>query len=165
MPDDPPLSPWVEVETLVEAGDWPEHAAIAAIAEAAVAASVSRAAPSLAPGAEVTVILSDDDHIRSLNRRFRKKDKPTNVLSFAAGPPVAGRYGPLLGDVVLARETLAGEAAERGIRLADHATHLIVHGFLHLIGYDHESEPEAVVMEGLETFIMEDLGIADPYAN
>ena len=85
--------------------------------------------------------------------------------STAAGPPIAGRHGPLLGDIVLARETVAGEAADRDIDLGHHATHLIVHGFLHLVGYDHETENEAVVMEGLETFIMKDLGIADPYAS
>ena len=113
----------------------------------------------------MAIILSDDDHLRELNRRFREKDASTNVLSFPAAPPVGGRFGPLLGDILLARETVLREASERGIRLGDYVTHLVIHGFLHLVGYDHQTEKEAVVMEGLETFIMEDLGLHDPYAS
>ncbi len=164
MPGAAPQPAAIEVETFVEAGDWPEHGVLAERSDVAVAAALARARPALAAGAEMTVILTDDDHIRSLNRRFRKKDRPTNVLSFPAGPPVGGRLGPLLGDVVLARETVSDEAEERGVSIADHAIHLVVHGFLHLIGYDHETAEEAVVMEGLETFIMQDLGLPDPYA-
>ncbi|WP_291748697.1 rRNA maturation RNase YbeY [Bauldia sp.] len=160
-----PMPDGIGVETMVEAGDWPEETEIAAGNVAAVRAAVRRARPDLAEGAEVAIILSDDDHLRELNRRFREKDASTNVLSFPAAPPVGGRFGPLLGDILLARETVLREASERGIRLGDYVTHLVIHGFLHLVGYDHQTEKEAVVMEGLETFIMEDLGLHDPYAS
>jgi probable rRNA maturation factor len=102
--------------------------------------------------------------MRVLNRRYRKQDKPTNVLSLPAAPPLVGRLGPLLGDVVLAAETVRKEAESQGLAVAAHLTHLIIHGFLHLIGHDHENEAEALVMEGLETAILDDLGLPDPYA-
>ena len=159
-----PASAEVGVETVVEAGDWPEEAEIAAANVTAVKATVSRVRPALAEGAEVAIVLTDDAHVLDLNRRFRGKDAPTNVLSFPAGLPAGGRFGPLLGDIVLARETVVREAAERGVGVAECVTHLVIHGFLHLLGYDHETDKEAVVMEGLETFIMGDLGLSDPYA-
>ena len=158
----------VAVDTIVEAGDWTgqaeDGARLERLAEDAVAATVARTHPLLAPAAEAAIVFSNDAHIRALNRRFRHMDAPTNVLSFPAGPPVAGRYGPLLGDVVLAFETVAAEAVEKGVPFGDYVSHMIVHGFLHLLGYDHEADEEAAVMEGLETVIMKDLGIADPYA-
>ncbi len=112
----------------------------------------------------MSLLFTDDAHMRRLNLRYRGKDKPTNVISLPAAPPVVGRLGPLLGDVVLAAETVAKEAGDQGLALNDHLTHLIIHGFLHLIGHDHEDESEALVMEGLETAILNDLGISDPYA-
>ena len=113
---------------------------------------------------EISVTLTDNEHVRMLNAKWRGKDKPTNVLSLPAAPLLVGRLGPLLGDIVLAAETVRGEAKAQGLAANDHLTHLIVHGFLHLIGYDHEDDSEALVMEGLETTILGDLGIADPYA-
>ena len=161
-------TPGVVVDTIVEAGDWTgqaeDGARLEQIAEGAVAAAAARTHPLFAPAAEAAIVFSDDAHIRALNRRFRDKDAPTNVLSFPAGPPVAGRHGPLLGDVVLAFETVAAEAVEKGVPFDDYVSHMIVHGFLHLLGYDHETDEEAAVMEGLETAIMKDLGMADPYA-
>jgi probable rRNA maturation factor len=161
---DRPAASGITLDTVVEAGDWPERDQLAALARDALTAVIRHAEPPLAPGAEAAVIFADDAHIRDLNRRFRGKDAPTNVLSFAAGPPVAGRFGPLIGDVVLAWETVAAEAAERNIPLADHLSHLLVHGFLHLLGHDHEIAQEAVAMEGLETLIMGSLGKPDPYS-
>ena len=118
------------------------------------------------PGAELTVIFTDDAHIRVLNRRFRGKDKPTNVLSFpAARPPKARSFGPHLGDIVLGFQTVASEAENGGLVLEDHLTHLIVHGLLHLLGYDHDTDAKAVMMERLETAILASLGIADPYGD
>ena len=114
--------------------------------------------------AEVSLVFTDDASIRLLNRQYRGKDKPTNVLSFPTPQLVRGRFGPLLGDIVLARETVAAESEADGLTFADHLTHLIVHGFLHLVGYDHEAAGEAAEMEGLETSILHGLGIADPYA-
>ena len=136
-------------------------------------------------GGDVSLRLADDATLRALNARWRGIDKPTNVLSFpSAGPAFpAARSGPpgaapkgvrkdarlatgygALGDIALAFETLAREAGELGVPLADHYRHLVAHGFLHLIGYDHETDAEAERMEALETRILARLGAADPYA-
>ena len=118
--------------------------------------------PPVAGLAEVSIVLTDDAEQRELNRRWRGIDQPTNVLSFPQIEPFAPVAG-LLGDIILARQTLERDAAEQGKPFADHFSHLVVHGFLHLLGYDHVAEAEALVMEGLETQILETLGIADPY--
>ncbi len=118
---------------------------------------------------EVTLLLSDDAEVQTLNRQWRGFDKPTNVLSFPAdealdGSALAAFEQPIpLGDVVLSLETLQREADAQAVPLADHAGHLVVHGMLHLLGFDHETEPEAAEMEALETEILKSLGIADPY--
>lgn len=104
----------------------------------------------------------DDASQRELNKQWRQIDKPTNVLSFPQIEPFSPVLG-LLGDITLARETLEREAAELGKSFTDHFTHLVVHGFLHILGYDHIDESEALVMEGLETQILATLGIDDPY--
>ncbi len=107
-------------------------------------------------------MLLDDAAQQVLNRDWRQIDKPTNVLSFPQIEPFGPVVG-ILGDITLARETLEREAAELGKSLNDHYTHLVVHGFLHILGYDHVDESEALVMEGLETQILATLGINDPY--
>ncbi len=115
-------------------------------------------------GAEVSLCLADDAQLQALNLRWRGLDKPTNVLSFPAAPH-GRRAEPFpLGDIALAYQTLAREASELGVPLADHYRHLVAHGFLHLIGYDHETAEEAERMEALESRIMARLGVADPYA-
>ncbi|RIA55369.1 rRNA maturation RNase YbeY [Dichotomicrobium thermohalophilum] len=116
------------------------------------------------PGA-VTVVLSNDEEVRALNRHFRGADKPTNVLSFPAEytAPEPGAP-PYLGDVIVARETVAREAGEQGKSFLDHATHLVVHGVLHLLGYTHDAEDDAERMEALEVAALERLGLPDPYA-
>jgi probable rRNA maturation factor len=146
-------------DIVIEAGDWPAARTL----KGYVAWALEAACRSVKPpaGAELAVTFTDDAHIRVLNRQFRRKDKPTNVLSFPAGP--AGSV--LLGDIVLAAETVSREADEQGISRRDHVIHLIVHGFLHLLGHDHEVEAEALVMERLETAILAAIGIADPYAD
>ena len=154
----------VTLDAIVEAGDWPGVAALEALARRTIAASAKAVRGSLATPAEVSMVFTDDTHIRRLNRQFRKKDKPTNVLSFPAGPPVGGRFGPLLGDIVLARETMAREAKAQGLTIDDHLAHLVVHGFLHLVGHDHVEDADAAVMERLESAILATLGVADPYA-
>ncbi|WP_182084244.1 rRNA maturation RNase YbeY [Aureimonas sp. ME7] len=115
---------------------------------------------------EVSVTLSSDEDVRALNAEWRGKDKPTNILSF---PMVAlepgDTPGPMLGDLILARETLEREASAEGKTPDDHFRHLLVHGLLHLLGHDHEDEEEAEAMEVLETAILAGLGIADPYAD
>lgn len=114
-----------------------------------------------------TVALCSDAEVRALNNTWRGLDKPTNVLSFPS-PELASRARHatserFLGDVILAEETLAREAADFGIDSIDHFRHLIVHGLLHLLGYDHETDAEAAVMETLETRILRAIGVADPY--
>lgn len=121
------------------------------------------AAPSGQAADELSLVLTNDAHQQELNRQWRGRDRPTNVLSFPDGTPLPGG-GRLLGDVVLALETCRREAREQGKPLADHAVHLVVHGVLHLLGHDHEREDKAEVMEALEVRLLESLGIADPYA-
>lgn len=104
----------------------------------------------------------DDAGQQALNKEWRGIDKPTNVLSFPQIEPFSPVLG-ILGDITLARETLEREAAEQVVSFTDHYTHLVVHGFLHILGYDHVDEKEALVMEGLETQILATLGIEDPY--
>ena len=111
-------------------------------------------------GAALTILLAGDEKVRALNRGFRRKDNPTNVLSF----PAAANADNYLGDVALAYGVTRGEAHASGKRVSDHAVHLVVHGVLHLLGYDHETSRQAGVMEPLETAILASLGIADPYA-
>ena len=148
----------VAVDVLIEAGEWPARAKLRALAERAIGAATDRACPDLEPGAEVSLLFTDDLHMRGLNLRYRGKDKPTNVLSFPQ------KTGALLGDVILAAETVAKEAALADKPLEDHMAHLIIHGFLHLLGFDHQGDGEAEKMEQLERVALKSLGIPDPYA-
>ena len=137
-----------------------------AVATAALRAGIGDlAAPE---GIELSVVLADDAAVRALNRDYRGRDAPTNVLAF----PQADTHGDLspegpvlLGDVVLALETVRREAAAQGKSAVDHASHLVVHGILHLLGFDHHADSEAADMERCETAILAGLGIADPYAD
>lgn len=133
-----------------------------AICRRAVAAVLDREA--VGPS-EVSVVLADDDFIAALNRDYRGKDRPTNVLSFPSGATerAPGQGQVLLGDVVVAVETVRREAAAQGCGVPDHLAHLVVHGTLHLLGYDHEDDDEAEVMERREVELLADLGVADPY--
>lgn len=154
-------SPPLEIAVIRNADGWPDH--FDAIAEKAVLAALAGARPKIKGAAEISVLLTDDAEQRELNAQWRGKDSATNVLSFPQIDPFAPVMG-LLGDITLARETLEREAAELDKSLEDHFTHLMVHGFLHILGYDHISEAEALQMEGLETKILAGLGIDDPYA-
>ncbi len=133
--------------------------------EGAVGRALAVAGLAHATGAELSIVLTNDAGIRQVNGAWRGKDKATNVLSFPAVPPAEIAAAPLLGDIILARETIAAEAAEAGRRFEDHLSHLVIHGLLHVFGYDHENEADAQIMETLETRILADLGIADPYAD
>ncbi len=159
----------LEIDIMRETGNWAsgtEDSVRRAAEHAYVVAGPSEEA-------ELCIVLADDAFVQALNKTYRGKDKPTNVLSFPAGAiPVA--IGPeplidmgprLLGDVVLAQETIAREAAEQGKSFADHLSHLVVHGVLHLLGQDHEEDAQAEEMEALERDILEDLDISDPYAS
>lgn len=135
---------------------------VAGAADRAARAALSDTAASKPVDCEMSIVLADDAFVRELNRDYRHIDKPTNVLSFPAEDDDA--TGPrLLGDVVLAFETLLREAADEGKSALDHLAHLVVHGTLHLLGYDHEEAQEAEEMEALERKILAGLGIADPY--
>ena len=137
-----------------------------ALSRAALAAFAASSAAQDEP-CEVTLVLTDDDEMRELNRTWRGKDASTNVLSFPAGEPFGEAQGEPspLGDIVLAGETVIEEAKLRDIPASDHATHLVVHGMLHLLGFDHERDADAERMETLETKVLAGLGIADPYAD
>ncbi|HEY3947432.1 rRNA maturation RNase YbeY [Phenylobacterium sp.] len=113
-----------------------------------------------ATGEGVALLLTDDESVRELNARFRRQDKPTNVLSFPA-PQNPERF---LGDVALAFGVCAREAAQQGKPLAHHLQHLVAHGVFHLLGYDHETDAQAEAMESLERAVLAGLGIPDPYA-
>jgi probable rRNA maturation factor len=145
----------------------------AAMAERAVRAAVAASAfPQLLDGdreVELSMTLTDDEAVRALNAQWRGKDKPTNVLSFPMSEfdeleASAGDGPPLmLGDIVLAHGVCTREADEKAISIADHAQHLMVHGTLHLLGYDHLEDDEAEAMEALERSALAGIGIADPY--
>lgn len=148
----------IGIETIIENEAWPraldDPEALAGRCFDAARAREPRLAGSVA------LLMADDELLRGLNARFRGKDRPTNVLSFPSGEVAPG----FLGDIALAYETAAREARERGLGLAAHVSHLIVHGLLHLVGYDHEGEAEAAEMEGLEIEILDAMGISNPYA-
>jgi probable rRNA maturation factor len=149
----------------VESGIWPDEAALEAlIAEVFRAAEAELGLASEYPS-EVSLLFADDKTIRGINAEWRGMDKPTNVLSFPAFPLRPGMAPkPLLGDIVLAFETVTREAQAEGKSFANHLSHLIAHGLLHLFGYDHETDEEAEVMEQLERQILARLAIPDPYA-
>lgn len=128
------------------------------LARAAAEASLA-ALPSPLEG-EIALLLTGDEAVRALNARFRGKDQPTNVLSFPAPASARGQ----LGDVALALGVCAAEAAAQGKPLAHHLQHLVAHGVLHLVGYDHEDEAGAEAMEDLERMVLAGLGVPDPYA-
>jgi len=162
---------------LVEvAGDWSAFGNAATLGSlvkntadaVAGAAPLAARLPSAGRSAEAVVALSSDTEVANLNGQYRGKKKPTNVLSFPASAGTVlgvGATGPVpLGDIVLAAETILAEAADMGINPVDHLRHLIVHGLLHLLGYDHIEAAEADEMEALETHILATMGVADPYA-
>lgn len=154
----------IAVDLLVEAGTWPPEAELMAIAHRAVDGILVEIDLKQGEKSEVSLVFSDDAHVRSLNAGWRGKDKPTNVLSFPAFPDwPTGTLPPMLGDVVLAAQTVAAEALAEGKPLTHHISHLIVHGILHLIGYDHETDAEAEEMEEMERRILAGLDIPDPY--
>ena len=135
------------------------------LARTAISEAISEGNVQLPQGAEIGVVFTDDARVQELNTIWRNKDAPTNVLSFAANDGLPRhQWSPLLGDIVLARETIVREAAEQHKDFVDHLTHLVVHGFLHLIGHDHIEDVDAETMEHIETRVLAKLGIADPYA-
>ncbi|MEO0939213.1 MAG: rRNA maturation RNase YbeY [Pseudomonadota bacterium] len=157
----------MQIDTIIEAPEWDtlDLAARADVAGAALAAHLS-----LPAEAEVTLMGTDDARIAALNADFRGKPAPTNVLSWPSaarapgGTPQPDAFGDLhLGDIAIAYQTCAREAAQHGKPLDHHVTHLIVHGLLHLLGHDHEIGSEATIMEQIEREVLGKMGIPDPY--
>ncbi|HEY8576616.1 MAG TPA: rRNA maturation RNase YbeY [Devosia sp.] len=152
----------IEIAVIVNDEAWPEN--LEARAEEAVRAALALAKPKVKGAAELSILLTNDEEQHELNRQWRGKDSSTNVLSFPQIEPFGPVVG-ILGDITLARETLIREAEEQGVSFEAHFTHLVVHGFLHILGYDHLTDEEAAEMEGLETRILATLGVEDPYAD
>jgi probable rRNA maturation factor len=142
---------------------WAGLPGLEALVERVLRAAARGSAVALSDGAEVSVRLVDDNDIRALNARWRGLDGPTNVLSFPAAQPGSLAGSLLLGDIVVAYETAKREALDEGVALSDHVAHLIAHGFLHLLGFDHRDAEEAERMEGLEIRILAEVGVANPY--
>ena len=152
----------LQPEIVIEAEGWPDVSAVVSICFEAV---MTYEPEGFLPG-QVAVLLTDDAAMRGLNTQFRDKDAPTNVLSFPAGDPPPGLppQAPVpVGDIALGLETCAREAAAKGISLEDHTAHLVIHGLLHLFGYDHISSEDAALMEGLEITLLAQMDIKNPY--
>jgi probable rRNA maturation factor len=156
------------IEVLVAADCWHNAPGAEAVIRRAIVTAAGSVDADIG-GAELAIMLTDDSTIRALNRDWRGLDKPTNVLSFPVQPPTAasktGDAPRMLGDIAIAYETLRREADHEGKPFNHHLTHLAIHGFLHLIGYDHEDDADAEVMEAREAEILARLGIPDPYAD
>ncbi|MBC7312680.1 MAG: rRNA maturation RNase YbeY [Rhizobium sp.] len=162
--------PKLDIQIAIEAEGWAQEAELESLAGKVLetAAEYLRSEEKQPfPGMpiEVSLVFSNDEQVRAVNAEWRGQDKPTNVLSFPAFPLVpGGKTGPMLGDIIIARETVEREAVDLEKSFTDHLTHLMVHGFLHLFGYDHMDGEEAERMESLETRILASLGLSDPYA-
>ena len=160
----------LDIQISVEEGDWPSEAQLQPLAESVLGKAAAylkkhEKQPFPKMATELSLVFTDDASIREINAEWRSQDKATNVLSFPAFPlEPGGKPGPMLGDIIIARETVEREAVDLEKSFDDHLTHLMVHGFLHLFGYDHMNNSEAERMEGLETRILAELGLSDPYA-
>ncbi|MBA5776083.1 rRNA maturation RNase YbeY [Stappia sp. F7233] len=151
------------IDISIEAEGWAGEDDLARLVGLAVETAFAEESLQALPGSELSVVFTDDARIRELNREWRCKDKPTNVLSFPGDEGEEPPFGPLLGDIVIARETVAREADELEKPFDAHLTHLVVHGLLHLFGYDHQIDDEAEEMEDAERRILARLGLPDPY--
>jgi probable rRNA maturation factor len=153
-----------EIDVIIEADGWAAIQDAEPLALRAAEAALAGSGAAVLAHAELSILLADDAALRDLNQRWRGLDKPTNVLSFPAASADALSSAAHLGDIAIAWETLAREADADGKTKADHLAHLVVHGVLHLVGFDHEADDEAEAMEACERAILAGLGVADPYA-
>lgn len=149
------------IETSVEYSGWSRLDGLDTLVAESLQSVLEESGDKLVEGVEVSLLFCDDARIQELNRDFRGQDKPTNVLSFPSPDPL--ETARFIGDIAVAYETVAREAQEQGKTLKQHCGHMIVHGFLHLLGYDHEEEAEAEAMEAMETRILRRLGVDNPY--
>jgi probable rRNA maturation factor len=155
----------IDIVLARDSGGWPDEAALFAMADEAVTAASKLLKLKPAESCELSLVFADDATVKALNAEWRGKDLPTNVLSFPAFPLKPGdTLPPLLGDVILAFETVEREAKEEAKLLDHHISHLVLHGLLHLLGYDHETDEDAEEMEALERRVLAKLAIPDPYA-
>lgn len=167
-----PPSMGLTIDSDVRAGDWSDIPNLDAVMTRALIAAFAAELPEN-PAAELSILLADNDTLQKLNNDYRSKEKPTNILSFAGVEPdeiedaiafaLRGGQAIPLGDLALSYSVLKAESAEQGKSVEDHLSHLLVHGMLHLLGYDHESDDDAEVMEDFEREILETLDIKDPY--
>ncbi len=153
----------VKLEVIVRSALWRKRRSAKSVVKKAVLTAAKAASTG---AAELAIVLGNDSTIQALNRDWRGKDQPTNVLSFPAAAPASKTRvpSPYLGDIVIAYQTTAREAVAEGKRFDHHLAHLAVHGFLHLLGYDHENDRDARTMENLERRILRRLAVPDPYA-
>lgn len=154
----------LRVEFVERSGRWRGALPARTLARHAIAAALGESGRELRRGAEVCVHLVGDADIRALNKQWRGRDASTNVLSFPAATLEEIGSAMLIGDIFLAFETVHREAHDEGKALADHFCHLVVHGFLHLLGFDHDADARADAMEALEVRVLARIGVANPYA-
>lgn len=151
----------LQIDVMIASDEWERFEAPAEFVEKVIRVAAAGCGKPLIDNAEISILLCGDSFMKDLNRKWRGIDQPTNVLSFpAAGSPATGS---LLGDIAVAFGIAAREAAAEGKSLRDHVAHLLVHGFLHVVGHDHQESAEAEAMESLERTLLRDLGVADPY--
>jgi probable rRNA maturation factor len=156
------MTPVIEIS--ITAKEWAQLDDLSGLAKGAIRAALDECGITLRPNTEISIVFCNDAFIAELNRQWRGAAKPTNVLSFPTARVAPDMPEPApLGDIVIAFETAAKEAAEAHIPMREHVAHLLVHGFLHLAGYDHSAAKEAEAMEGIERAALGKLGIADPY--
>lgn len=153
------------MEVKIESGDWPDLKVLKQLSEQCLMESIQVANPNLHPGSELSLTFCDEERMRELNRQWRSVDSSTNVLSFPIANSGSDPLGPLLGDILVGFELVEQEAKREGKVFEHHLAHLIVHGILHLFGYDHNEAEDAEIMEQLERRILGNLSISDPYGN
>ncbi|MCF6325914.1 MAG: rRNA maturation RNase YbeY [Devosiaceae bacterium] len=157
----------LEIDLLIKDQRWLKkmsEAGFNKLIRKSVLSSLEIADPAIGGPGEICIVLSNDAHVQELNKQWRQIDRPTNVLSFPQIEPFAPFEG-MLGDIILSLETLEIEAKNNQIAFGDHLTHLVVHGFVHILGYDHQNDKEADEMESMEIKILSNLKIANPYAD
>jgi probable rRNA maturation factor len=154
----------LEIDIAIEAEGWARVEGLDALVARAVEAGLAEAPLQPMTGAELSILMTNDARMREINRAWRGQDKPTNVLSFPAVPPDRIAASALLGDIALAWETVQAEAVAEKRTIDAHLSHLVIHGLLHLLGEDHETEAEAERMETREVAALARLGYASPYA-
>ena len=159
------MTPVFDLYTALESDGWGDEQRLVTLSRRIFEAAAKELSLQSKHSIEISLLFADDARVQPLNRDWRAMDKPTNVLSFPSVDLEPGAtLPPVLGDIVLAYETIGREAEEERKPFDHHVSHLLLHGFLHLLGYDHQTEAEAARMEAIETRVLASLAIPDPYA-